>query len=213
MPHYWPAISIAIIIGFYWARVLRLVFKSFATTGRSANFWPREPLGRGLRLIWMPAIALWIVVPAIVGWNQRVFPGLKLLWWSPALAWTGVAVAVAATGATLVCWKKMGGSWRMGIDPSESTQLIITGPYAYVRHPIYALSSLLMIASMVAVPTIAMLVIGTIHLSFLQWEARREERHLVAKHGAEYERYFRRVGRFIPKSLGGFYGERSDAEA
>ena len=56
----------------------------------------------------------------------------------PRLSWPAALVALAAYLATLVCWKKMGKSWRMGIDPNETTQLIITGPYRHVRHPIYA---------------------------------------------------------------------------
>ena len=94
----------------------------------------------------------------------------------------------------------------MGIDPGERTQLVFTGPYAYVRHPIYALSSLLMVASMIAVPTLPMIVIGVVHLMFLQWEARREEQYLVHTHGADYEQYLKRVGRFVPRSLAGYRG-------
>ena len=92
----------------------------------------------------------------------------------------------------------------MGIDPAERTGLVVTGPFAFVRHPIYALSSLLMLASAAAVPHAAMLVVGAIHLAFLQWEARREERHMVRSHGEVYERYMANVGRFVPRSLGAY---------
>ena len=93
----------------------------------------------------------------------------------------------------------MGKSWRMGIDPHEKTRLIVSGPYAYVRHPIYALSSVLMVASFVAVPTIPMLIVAIVHCGLLQWEARREERYLLSVHGQAYQDYLAHVGRFIPK--------------
>jgi protein-S-isoprenylcysteine O-methyltransferase Ste14 len=95
----------------------------------------------------------------------------------------------------------MGKSWRMGIDPGERTQLVFTGAYAYVRHPIYALSSLLMLASVAAVPAPLMIVVAVIHLCFLQWEARREERYLEQLHGADYASYLQHVGRFFPKAF------------
>jgi protein-S-isoprenylcysteine O-methyltransferase Ste14 len=117
------------------------------------------------------------------------------------LQWTAVAVAVGAWVATLVCWKKMGKSWRMGINPAEKTQLIVSGPYAYVRHPIYALSSVLVIASAVAVPTILMICVAVVHCALLQWEARREERYLLGVHGQPYADYVGSVGRFVPRSL------------
>jgi protein-S-isoprenylcysteine O-methyltransferase Ste14 len=87
----------------------------------------------------------------------------------------------------------------MGIDPTERTQLVFTGPYAYVRHPIYALSSLLAITAMIATPSPLMLAVGLLHVLFLQWEARREERYLVGVHGGPYEDYLYRVGRFVPR--------------
>jgi protein-S-isoprenylcysteine O-methyltransferase Ste14 len=101
----------------------------------------------------------------------------------------------------------MGKSWRMGIDPNEKTQLVFSGPYAYVRHPIYALSSWMMVGSVLAVPTVAMCVLAIIHISFLQWEARREEKYLVQLHGPGYVEYLAHVGRFVPKSLSPYGGE------
>jgi protein-S-isoprenylcysteine O-methyltransferase Ste14 len=51
----------------------------------------------------------------------------------------------------------MGKSWRMGINPNEKTQLIVSGPYAYIRHPIYAIQSLMLLASMILLPSPLML--------------------------------------------------------
>jgi len=75
----------------------------------------------------------------------------------------------------------------------------VTGPYEYVRHPIYALSSLLMIASALVIPSPFMIGLALIHVTCLQWEARREEAHLIATHGKSYAEYRRRVGRFLPR--------------
>ena len=45
---YWPGIVIGLLVGAYWARVLKLVLKARRETGRSANFLPPEPLGRAI---------------------------------------------------------------------------------------------------------------------------------------------------------------------
>jgi protein-S-isoprenylcysteine O-methyltransferase Ste14 len=194
MPKDWPALCIGLIVGAYWARVIKLVMKARRRTGRDANFVPPEPLGRALRIVWYPTVFLWIAYPLLQAWRPS-----GLLYGQPTARWSAVAIAALAFAATLVCWKKMGKSWRMGIDPNERTHLVVSGPYAYVRHPIYALSSLLMIASVVAVPTILTIVLGCIHLVFLQWEARREEQHLVSVHGESYTQYMSSVGRFLPR--------------
>lgn len=196
-----PALLVGLIVGAYWARVLRLVLKIRRKTGRAANLLPPEPLGRALRIIWYPTVVVWVVHPLISAFLTKPPAPMRRLYDQPVIEWTAVVVAAFALGATLVCWKRMGRNWRMGIDPVEKTQLVFTGPYAYVRHPIYSLSSLLMLATLLAVPTATMMMVAAIHLAFLQWEARREERHLIALHGREYEQYIRRVGRFVPRSL------------
>ena len=131
------------------------------------------------------------------------YPAADRFVWSP-MDGDDPSVDLAAGGlaafvATLVCWAKMGNAWRMGIDPNDKTQLVCTGPYAYIRHPIYALSSLLMLMTMLILPSPAMLMIGVVHLLLLQWEARREEEHLLASHGEEYRVYRARTGRFLPR--------------
>jgi protein-S-isoprenylcysteine O-methyltransferase Ste14 len=162
----------------------------------------------------MPATLLWLVLPlaafiARKPWRYpeefrqilRVYDKLP-----PILGWIAAVLAVASLWATFVCWRRMGKSWRMGIDPNDKTQLVCNGPYAYVRHPIYGLSSLLMIATMIAVPSILMISAGVIHLVLLQWEARREEQHLIRMHGEEYLKYAQRTGRFFPKSFRAYGG-------
>jgi protein-S-isoprenylcysteine O-methyltransferase Ste14 len=202
---YWPGIVIGLLVGAYWARVLKLVFKARRETGRSANFLPPEPVGRAIRIVWYPLTLLWILVPLLVGFGAAGrLPGLQFLYHNTPLSWLAVLVAVAAFLATLVCWKRMGKSWRMGIDPAEKTRLIVTGPYAYVRHPIYAFQCVLVVASFIAVPTWLMLAVAVLVVAFLQWEARREERYLTSVHGDDYATYLSRVGRFVPRSLGGY---------
>lgn len=194
----WPALIIGCIMAFYWARVLRLAWKEKRRTGQAANLLPPEPLGRALRIVWFPTIVLWIVLPLLAAFGVYCSI-LRPLYVMPLVAWVALAIAILAFVATLICWKKMGRSWRMGINPDDKTQLVITGPYAYLRHPIYALSSLLMLCTMVIVPSPAMIVVGCTHLLLLQWEARREEKYLTALHGNTYANYARRTGRFVPR--------------
>jgi len=207
-PSSWPALLLGLLVTIYWLRVLQMVMRTRLTAGRAANFVPPEPLGRLLRLVWIPVVVLWALVPiftSLLVAPQQAAPILLrpiagLYGGDRILGWTAVATALAAFGLTWVCWRRMGTSWRMGIDPNERTQLIFNGPYAYVRHPIYALSSLLMLATLATVPGIFMAVIALLHLALLQWEARREERYLLSLHGPAYANYIAQVGRFFPRS-------------
>ena len=195
MPMNWPALIIGIVLAVYWTRVMVMVRQSRKKAGHGANLIPPEPLGRVLHLIWTPVTLYWIVIPFIAFFSHRHYP------LPTAIAWLAALLALLCLFATFVCWRRMGTSWRMGIDPKDKTRLVFSGPYAFVRHPIYGLSSLLMIATMFVVPTVPMIVVGLVHLLLLQWEARREERHLITLHGDEYLRYSRHAGRFFPRSF------------
>ena len=200
-PSSWPAVIIGMILAIYWLRVLQMVARTRRTVGRAANIVPPEPLGRILRIVWMPVILLWILMPLTTPFVVELPWALRPVTFAgnTVLGWMAVGVAVVAFAITWVCWVRMGTSWRMGIDPNERTTLVFTGPYAYVRHPIYGLSQVLMLATLCALPSPLMLVVTALHLALMQWEVRREERYLVLLHGAAYADYMRRVGRFVPR--------------
>ena len=94
----------------------------------------------------------------------------------------------------------MGRHWRMGIDPAEQNQLVDTGPFALVRHPIYALSGFMMLATMAMIPSPLMLMAGGLHLVLLWWESRREETHLLRVLGGQYRAYQKDVGAYFPRT-------------
>jgi protein-S-isoprenylcysteine O-methyltransferase Ste14 len=207
MYHSWSTLVIGCILGAYWARVVRMAYKARRRTATrrgvglavlGANFVPPEPLGRALRTVWIPIVLAWIALPFVGFAVDRPPRWLHPAWAVPAVAWTAVIVAAGAFGATWVCWKQMGRNWRMGIDPAERTTLVLGGAFRYVRHPIYALSCVLMLATLAAVPNVAMLIVAILHIALLRWEAGREEMHLMALHGQTYVDYASRTGRFVP---------------
>ncbi len=199
----WPVILPSLLLGLtvaaYWYRVLRMAYKARRLTGRAAHFLPPELLGRLLRAVWIPVVVIWVASPFLDAALTAPPRPVRPLWRSAPLSWCATAVAAACFAATRVCWRRMGKAWRMGIDPSESTSLVANGPFAYVRHPIYALSAVMMLATVVAVPTPAMIGAGAAHVALLVWESRREERYLLRVHGNAYRSYRARVGAFLPR--------------
>lgn len=197
----WPPFIVGLILLIYWVRVLQMVRKARKTAGHDANFIPREPLGRALRILWIPTVALWIFVPLVSAFVVFNIWLLRPLFYNGVVRWIAVAIAILAFVITWICWINMGKSWRMGINPEEKTELVFSGPFAYVRNPIYGLSQLLMLCAILVAPMPLMFVVGVIHVMFMQWEVRREEKYLLQTHGPAYQGYLLNVGRFIPKSL------------
>lgn len=192
-----PMLITGVCLAAYWARVLRMAAKTRRQTGNAANLFPAETLGRALRIIWFPCVGLWIAAPFLaIGTRGWLITPLQI---SPIVSWTAAVMVFSCLAASWICWRQMGRSWRMGINPHEKTQLIVTGPYAYVRHPIYAISTVMAGASLLAVPSAIMLVAVMVHMALLQWESRREEQHLLSIHGEAYRLYCQTAGRFVPR--------------
>jgi protein-S-isoprenylcysteine O-methyltransferase Ste14 len=198
----WLPILVMLLVGFYWGRVVKLVLKQ-RRLGQSANFLPPETVGRVIRIIWYPTVAVWILAPLLTwAWprlfSSRPWPLEPLMSVAP-FHWAAFAVACGILYLTMICWRKMGRDWRMGIDPDEKNNLIVTGPYAHVRHPIYALQQLFAVFTFLAVPSPVMLAVMVLEIVLLTWEAVREERHLLSVHGDTYRQYMKTSGRFIPR--------------
>ena len=194
----WPALIVGFILAFYWARVIKLVRKAKAR-GESAHFFPPETVGRLIRAIWYPTVFVWVITPLILAFWRPNLAVVRPVVANGIVEWLATLASVVILWLTMICWRRMGREWRMGIDPNERNNLLVTGPYAYVRHPIYALQQLLAITSAVAVPVPLMFAVAAMEVVLLTWEAVREEGHLTRVHGQTYRDYMRSAGRFLPR--------------
>jgi protein-S-isoprenylcysteine O-methyltransferase Ste14 len=182
----------------YWGTVVRKAFRFTRKETHGVNLIPPERVGRWIRVLWVPTIVAWCFQPWLA-LREHFHHSAHDLGWT-VVGFVGAAACLIATIATFWCWREMGRSWRIGIDPEEKTQLIFSGPFRIVRHPIYTLSILLILGTLATTPTPVMLVIAIVHIACLQFEARREEAYLLGKHGHAYADYRKRVGRFFPRT-------------
>jgi protein-S-isoprenylcysteine O-methyltransferase Ste14 len=200
-----PLLVLAITISTYWSTVALLVFYRRIRHGHSAGVIPRQRFERRLYRILLPVFLGWITLPWL-GRSLDVW-GVALPEWavqSPIvliLRASAAGIGVFCYLLSLACWLRMGRSWTMAIVPKQETRLVTVGPYRWVRHPIYALSILLMLCSAIVLPTVPMILIAVLHFYVMTRKARHEERHLLQQFGPEYARYCERVGRFCPRLI------------
>ncbi|MCP3991147.1 MAG: isoprenylcysteine carboxylmethyltransferase family protein [Actinomycetia bacterium] len=125
--------------------------------------------------------------------------GLEPIVSGRALQLAGAVLVIAGVAATSLAQFHMGSEWRIGVSRHEHTDLIVTGPFASVRNPIYtaiivtAIGFVLMIPNWIGLVAVGLLVV-TIELQvrFV------EEPHLSTLHGPSFDEYRSRVGRFVP---------------
>lgn len=198
-----PQTIVTLAVWAYWTSVCVLVIRSHIRFRTSAGGLPRTTRERWMWALWVPAILLWQVFPAIAGSvSNPLFATPEIALNNPLLYSVraiAAGLAVLAYGLTIPNWLGMGKNWSMAIVPNKRTGLITSGMFSYVRHPIYALSILLMVTTMIVTLTPAMTAIGIIHISMLSMKAMSEEKYLTSMHGQHYTNYCNRTGRFVPR--------------
>ena len=109
-----------------------------------------------------------------------------------ALMAGAIALFVSAT-------RTMGHNWSLVARTRDDHQLVESGPFAWVRHPIYTGLALLTLAIAVAYGHLSQLWIGAPIYALGTWlRVTEEERLLRAMFGPAYDAYAARVKRFVP---------------
>ena len=198
-----PAIITTATICAYWFGVGVMIVRVKRHSRAIPILSPKLPLERFMGVIFVPMVALWIILPWVAQTSSQpllAMPAFALT--SPAYAscrWLAALIAVLCLVMTARCWARMGKDWRMAIDVGEKTNVITDGPFRRIRHPIYAFQILLMICTLIVVPTLPMLLIALVHFTVMNVKARSEERHLLQTQPDDYSQYVQRTGRFFPR--------------
>jgi protein-S-isoprenylcysteine O-methyltransferase Ste14 len=111
----------------------------------------------------------------------------------------GAMLASLGITTTVVAQFAMGDAWRIGVDPSEKTELVTDGPFAVVRNPIFAAMIPAFTGIALLAPNVLTLTGAILAILALELQTRLvEEPYLATVHGEQYAAYAARVGRFFP---------------
>ena len=119
-----------------------------------------------------------------------------------AAALLAIVTAISSVWLVTSAVKTLGKEWSITARLLEGHKLATSGPYAYVRHPIYTGMFGMLIATGLAISYwIALLAALAILLAGTIIRVRSEERLLLDAFGEQFENYAKRVPAIVP----GFY--------
>jgi protein-S-isoprenylcysteine O-methyltransferase Ste14 len=115
------------------------------------------------------------------------------------LRWAGFALGIFAV--ILWSWTQihLDTQWSAQLQLTKNHHLVTTGPYAYIRHPLYlgmigwSVSVSLLTANWIFVAMCMLSIAG------LLWRIPKEEQMMIEAFGDEYKSYMHCTGRFFPK--------------
>ncbi|HEY0704192.1 MAG TPA: isoprenylcysteine carboxylmethyltransferase family protein [Candidatus Acidoferrales bacterium] len=118
---------------------------------------------------------------------------------APAIPWLGGWLALG--GVLFAVWARatIGRNWSAEVQIKQDHQLIRTGPYAHIRHPIYTGILMAVAGSALAIGEYrALLGLVVLGLGFAR-KAKKEERLLSAQFGPAFAEHQRHTGFFLPR--------------
>ncbi len=138
------------------------------------------------------AVLVYAFNPDWLTWASLPLP----LW----LRWTGVAIALL--GFALLQWAQntLGKNWSDTPRMIQEQSLITTGPYRFIRHPIYT-AFLLILGSTLFISANWLVGLAWIGMTAIEIASRIgfEESLMLEYFGDEYRDYMKRAGRLLPK--------------
>lgn len=139
----------------------------------------------------------------LFGWVMAAFGASPVLYFAPG-AWSLVMyLAQLVCGVILLdCVRRTGAGDFLGIrqlrrGPGGRPQLVTSGYYAIVRHPLYLFSTAFLLLN--PVMTAQWLLLTILSLPYFVIGAPIEERRLLEEFGDQYRQYRRRVPFIIPR--------------
>jgi len=128
------------------------------------------------------------------GWlNYRPLPNVPEIWT------TGLLLTAVGVGISIWARLSLGTNWSGMVTLKTGHELIRTGLYRWIRHPIYTGILLGMIGTAMIRGHLRGWIGVAIVFAGFYYKARREERFLQEEFGAGFEEHARRTGMFLPK--------------
>src|SRR5262249_29768313 len=130
--------------------------------------------------------------------TRRLLNGLQVTGAGKVLiSWLGVTIAAA--GVALALWARVniGRNWGMPGTQKEGADLVTTGPYAFIRHPIYTGFLLALFGTALTEGPVLLVAVAVLGSYFI-YNARREERIMNERFPDAYPAYKRRTKMLVP---------------
>ncbi len=144
-------------------------------------------------LTFLIAIALFSITRIPLRW-------LYLQPWPAGLwpFWLGAAVMVA--GLLFAVWARehLGSNWSSSVTIKQGHELILTGPYAVVRHPIYTGILAGLLGTAIALSQVRGFIAFVLIFLVLWLKLRMEEQWMRSQFGQTYALYAHRTAALVP---------------
>lgn len=145
-------------------------------------------------------VFIFIVAIALVSTNRIPLPWLYHPLWPVGLLpfWLGAAVTIA--GLLFAVWARvhLGRNWSRSVTIKQDHELITTGPYAAVRHPIYTGLLIALLGTAIALSQVRGFIMLVLFFIAFWIKLRMEEQWMRSQFGEKYAAYAHHTAALVP---------------
>jgi protein-S-isoprenylcysteine O-methyltransferase Ste14 len=148
----------------------------------------------GLRLCGLGAmlgLLAYAINPAWMDWSAIRLPD--------ALRWMGLPLGLVAWAWLVWMLRTLGSNLTDTVNVRANATLVTSGPYRWVRHPMYLGVALLMLSVSLLTANLFVALAGALAVLMMVLRTPTEEARLIRRFGEAYRQYARRTGRFLPR--------------
>jgi protein-S-isoprenylcysteine O-methyltransferase Ste14 len=152
------------------------------------------PMMNVLRLgglvLWLSPL-VYLLNPSWMAWSKIGLPE-----WA---RWLGVGLGILCVLGIYWLFSSIGSGITATSATRREHRLVTSGPYRWVRHPLYTVGSSLFLSFGLMADSWFIALLGVLAFIAVAIRTPKEEANLIAKFGDEYREYMKRTGRFLPK--------------
>jgi protein-S-isoprenylcysteine O-methyltransferase Ste14 len=176
--------------------LLFVAYWAVAAVGAKRNAGGRQWRGGiGLRLVVILLVATVLRWPSLREFLSETQRSASR---SDVLGWGGVVLCMLGFGLAIIARWHLGRNWGMPMSRKEQPELVTSGPYAFIRHPIYTGLILAMLGSAIGVNIFWVVLLIPVGAYFV-YSARREETVMLQLFPEQYAAYMARTGMLAPR--------------
>ena len=158
-------------------------------------FEHETPLSIGLLMLGGIFLMIGVIIYAfytpLFPWSQLLLPGL--------VRWIGVGIGLVTI--PLIAWVHwvLGRALSKSLTIQDEHQLVTTGPYRWIRHPIYTIFIFYFLSLFLISTNLFLLIAWIIMVITLIIRIPSEEQMLLNQFGDAYREYMKTTGRLFPR--------------
>lgn len=138
---------------------------------------------------------LWLVIYAGLVWKACYHEDPSELWElsSAAKFILALILYLSAMVITQWCYRILGSQWQVSKDIPKNYKLITTGPFKYLRHPIYFAQILVVAGCAVIISDAVSSMLLIFFILLVRFKSKSEERVMADQFGEAYEQYCKKT--------------------